>query len=288
MMLLADGCVGGRRILRPETLARMFESQAPQDRINYGLGFVTGQFRDYATVGHMGAVYGFTSSLQIIPQRKLGVVVLASDDVIGGTVTKLAEAALDLMLHAKCGEPLREEPKPIALPEEELAACTGDYQSESYWARIEVRGDRLWANISGQEFELTPIGPDEFCGYGQAAAPAPWKFERNAAGDVCGFSALVQTFRRVDPAAVREIPKAWHDVLGSYGPTFIPLVVSVKHGHLYAMTENMFDYRLTPLNQTVFNFPTGMYLGEQLVFHRGDDSCVHSAVLGNMTLKRIA
>ena len=108
-----------------------------------------------------------------------------------------------------------------------------------------------------------------------------------AASDDRAWS-FVEDLWNIDPATVPEIPKAWHNFLGSYGPTFIPLVVSVKHGHLYAMTENMFDYRLAPLNQTVFNLPTGMYLGEQLVFHRGADGRVHSAVLGNMTLKRIA
>ena len=41
------------------------------------------------------------------------------------------------------------------------------------------------------------------------------------------------------------------------------------------MTENMFDYRLTPLNRTSFHLPTGMYLGEQLVFNRGADGRVH-------------
>jgi hypothetical protein len=49
----------------------------------------------------------------------------------------------------------------------------------------------------------------------------------------------------------------------------------------------MFDYRLTPLNQTVFNFPPGMYLGEQLVFERDENGRVHSAVLANMTLKKM-
>ncbi len=287
MMLCAEGRAGGKRILHPETLQNMFLSQAPQDRVNYGLGFVAGRFRQHATVGHMGAVYGFTSSLLVIPQHKLGVVVLANDDVIAGTVTKLAEAALESMLHVKCGEPLREAEKIVALSPDELRAYAGDYESESYWARIEVRGDRLRANISGQEFEVTPTGPDQFSGYGQAAAPATWNFTRNSAGEVGGFDALLQNFARVDPAVVKEIPKAWHDYLGAYGPKFIPLVVSARHGHLYAMTENMFDYRLTPLNRTCFHLPTGMYLGEQLVFERGENGRVHSALLANMTLKRI-
>ena len=287
MMLCAGGRAGERQVLRPETLQRMFQSQAPQDRLSYGLGFVTGKFREHKTVGHMGAVYGFTSSLLVVPKHKLGVVVLANDDVVAGTVTKLAEAALDLLLHLKLGEPPREEEEVARLPIERLAAYAGDYESESYWARVEVRGDRLWANVSGQEFEVAPAGGERFWGDGRNAAHVAWDFERDAAGDVQGFTALFQHFVRVDPATVAEIPAAWNDFLGSYGPEFIPLVVSVKHGHLYAMTENMFDYRLTPLNRTSFHLPTGMYLGEQLVFERGEDGRVYAATLGNMRLKRI-
>ena len=39
------------------------------------------------------------------------------------------------------------------------------------------------------------------------------------------------------------------------GRSFIPLVVSIRHGHLYAMTENLADYRLTPVNRNVFAMP---------------------------------
>ncbi len=287
MMLCGGGRGEGKQVLRPETLDQVFQSQAPQDRLSYGLGFVTGKFREHDTVGHMGAVYGFTSSLLVIPKHKIGVVVLANDDVIAGTVTKLAEAALDLLLLLKTGEPPREETEPVRLASAELAEYGGDYESESYWARVEVRGERLWANVSGQEFEVTPVGGDRFSGDGRNAARVAWNFERDAGGQVRGFTALFQHFIRVNPAAVAEIPAAWDDFLGCYGPEFIPLLISVKHGHLYAMTENMFDYRLTPLNRTSFHLPTGMYLGEQLVFNRGADGRVYAATLANMVLKRI-
>ncbi len=287
MMLCGEGRGGEQRILRPETLQQMFQSQAPQDRLSYGLGFVIGKFREHETVGHMGGVYGFTSSLLVIPKQKLAAVVLANDDMIAGTVTKLTEAALDLLLNLKLGEPLREEDEVASLSAEELETYAGDYESESYWARLEVRGERLWANVSGQEYEVTPAGGDRFWGDGGNNAHVAWNFERDAAGKVHRFTAMFQHFVRVDPAAVTEIPAAWNDFLGCYGPEFIPLVVSVKHGHLYAMTENMLDYRLTPLNRTSFHLPIGMYLGEELIFERGADGRVYAAMLGNMVLKRI-
>ena len=95
-----------------------------------------------------------------------------------------------------------------------------------------------------------------------------------------------ETFRRVDHEAAPHVPDAWQKFVGSYGPDFIPLVVSVKHGHLYAMTENMADYRLTPINRTVFRMPPGLYEDEQLVFQLSPDGSVHGVVLAGMVLHR--
>ena len=288
MMLCGEGRAGEQQILRPETLQQMFQSQAPQDRLSYGLGFVIGKFREHDTVGHMGAVYGFTSSLLVVPKHKLGVVVLANDDVIAGTVTKLAEAAMDLLLHLKFGEPLREEEKVARLSIEELAGLRrrlriGELLGADRSPRRPALGECFRAGVRGDARRRRPVlgrwpqRPPTSRGTSSGTPP----------GEVQGFTALFQHFVRVDPAAVTEIPAAWKDFLGSYGPKFIPLVISVKHGHLYAMTENMFDYRLTPLNRTSFHLPMGMYLGEQLVFNRGEDGRVYAATLANMVLKRM-
>ena len=47
------------------------------------------------------------------------------------------------------------------------------------------------------------------------------------------------------------MPPAWLQYVGGYGPAFIPLVVSIHHGHLYALIENEYDYRLMPTQQQV-------------------------------------
>ena len=65
-----------------------------------------------------------------------------------------------------------------------------------------------------------------------------------------------------------------------------PLIVSIRHGHLYAMTENEFDNRLTPVNEWVFKMPPGIYTDEQLVFQPDRKGRVHTAVLANMRLRR--
>ncbi|MBI2946299.1 MAG: beta-lactamase family protein [Verrucomicrobia bacterium] len=286
MLLFGEGRLEGREVIKPETLAQMFTPQLTKSTNGFGLGFSVGNFRQHKTVSHMGAVYGFTSAITAIPQHKVGVVVLCNDDIVVGPVRKLNNAALGLLLEAKIGE-MSPPPAPaVKLSGAELQSFAGEYESESFWAKIEPNGDELRANISHQRLELRPLGGLRFEGEGRLAHQSPFVFQRNSDGQATGFTALGQNFRRVDPKSGQEMPPAWKKFLGSYGPSFIPLIVSARHGHLYAMTENEFDYRLTPLNQTVFKMPPGLYIDEQLVFQLDANGKVHSAVLANMTLRR--
>jgi hypothetical protein len=110
-------------------------------------------------------------------------------------------------------------------------------------------------------------------------------FKRDAAGTITGFTMGAQRFERV-PASPPPLPKEWRSCLGSYGPKFIPLIITERHGHLYAMTENMVDYRLTPVNRNVCLLPPGMYVDEQVVFLTGKNGRVHSINFANMIFPR--
>lgn len=284
--LFARGRAGGRQVLAASTLDRMFTPQLTTDTNGFGLGFNMGTFRGKRTFGHMGAVYGFTSSFMGIPSEKVGAVVLCNDDIVVGPVRKLNSLALGLMLAAKTGARPSALPKPARLTAGELQAFTGDYESQSWWARIDVVDGTLMANVSGQKIALTPVGPLRCIGNGRVAFDAPFQFAPGEGGGVAGFSALNQNFRRIDPARVPAVPEAWKPLLGAYGPSFIPLIVSVRHGRLYAMTENEFDNQLTPVTATVFQMPPGMYVDEQLVFQTDRRGNPHTAVLANMPLRR--
>ncbi|OHB67363.1 MAG: hypothetical protein A2V70_06515 [Planctomycetes bacterium RBG_13_63_9] len=286
MFLIAEGRVADTQLIKPETLQKMFTPQLVDDDEGYGLGFHVEKFAGHKAVGHMGMVYGHTALAKAIPAHKIGVVVLTNEDVAGGPVQKLGEAALELMLEAKLGQQPKEKPKPIHLEPEELAPFAGDYESQSYWARIDVADGILKAEVSGQRMTFTPVAKDEFLSDGRFTHRASCKFRRDDSLKPAGFSLLEQTFRRVDPEKRADVPDAWTKFLGSYGPEFIPLIVSIKHGHLYAMTENLVDYRLTPMNRTVFKLPPGMYVDEQLIFQVAPDGKVYSVILANMTLPR--
>jgi serine beta-lactamase-like protein LACTB len=283
--LFAEGNAGGRQMIQRPTLTEMFTPQLTKETNGFGLGFSVGSVRGHKTVSHMGAVYGFTSMVIGVPRHKLGVVVLCNDDIVTAAVRRLALNALGAMLEAKTGETTPVKPR-IDLAAADLAAFVGEYESESWWAEVKAAARGLEMNVSGQRLTLTPVEPLQFEANGRLAWDAPVTFVRDAAGKVTGFSALGQKFRRVVHPVAAPIPPDWKKFLGVYGPDFIPLIITARHGHLYAMVENEYDNRLTPLNRTVFKMPPGMYVDEQLVFQTDARGRVHTAVLANMPLER--
>jgi hypothetical protein len=268
----------------------MFTPQLTSEPGSFGLGFMVGKFREHTLISHGGSVYGHSSLLAFLPESKIGVVVLANEDIVNARVQKLANLALSLMLEARLVE---KPPSPTALHKlsaKDLAAFAGEYESQSFWAKLEIKDARLTACISGQPTELTSVGPLRFLADSRLYESLPLEFERNPAGEITGFEAGIarigrQHFRRV-ASKTPEIPEAWRAYLGSYGPAFIPLIVSARHGHLYAMTENLADYRLTLLNREVFAFPPGLYTHEHLIFLTDRRGKPHSVDLANMILKR--
>lgn len=283
--LFAEGKTAeGGQILRAATLNEMCTPQLTTATNGFGLGFSIGRFGNFKTVSHSGAVYGFSSSFIALPGPKVGVIVLANEDIAMGPVGKLAEAGLELLLQAKLGRTPTAKPEPVKLDPAALAALAGEYESESYWAKLEVDGDKLRANIASQELVFTPLNPTKFRADGRFSHNGPVEFSRNTSGQV-SFTALGQRFSPA-PSNPPLIPPAWQKFLGSYGPKFIPAIVSVRHGHLYVMTENMVDYRLRPVNRTTFAFPPGLYTDEHLVFNMDTTGKARSLVLANMELKR--
>ncbi len=253
--MLAKG--GG--LVKPESLAEMWTPQLTEDENGFGLGFVVGKFRGHRSVGHGGAVYGFSTSVVILPEAKVAVVVLANEDIAGGRVARIRTAALSAMLEAKLGETNEPVEKFAAT---DLDRFAGEYESQSYWAKLWVEDGALVGDVSGQPTKFAPTGEGKFLANSRINFDAGVEF----AADATGFSLGNQNFRRVDPGAGERSRPGWEAFLGSYGPDFIPIIISERHGNLYAMTENMVDYRLTPVNQNVFELPPGMYINEHLVF----------------------
>ncbi|HAV64776.1 MAG TPA: hypothetical protein DCY13_20710, partial [Verrucomicrobiales bacterium] len=194
-----------------------------------------------------------------------------------------ANAALGWMLEAKLGIAPPPEPATIAVEGPERFA--GNFESESFWARIDVEGGRLTADISGQPAKVRAVGPLQFVLDSRIHSASPLTFEASAEGAITGFTLGGQKFSRVSGEAP-ALPQHWRKALGSYGHDFIPLIVSQRHGHLYVMTENMVDYRLTPVNLHVCDLPRGMYVDEEAVFLTDRRGRVHGINFAGMIFSK--
>ena len=322
-MLAAGGRATGGRIISEKSLAEMSKRQLVDTETQgiFGLAFKVSQFREHKSLSHMGAVYGYTSSFMFLPGEKLGVVILSNEDIAAGPIDKLTQLALGLMVEAKLGEKMPPAAKTIDIAPQDLLPLAGEYESPSHWAEIEVVHGKLVGNIAGQPITLTPVAKSpesgdcpnfrisengtvpfnvSFLADSRLLNSSPVEFECDAAGKVVAFTAMAQKFTRVDegdspifadakigtvPSAA-DVPPLWSQYVGVYGPPFIPLAISIRHGHLYAMIENELDYRLIPASRQVFVCPPGMYRQEHLVFLTDAEGKVRGASIAGMYLRR--
>ena len=83
-------------ILKPEFLSEMTspgKDQAGND-LPYGIGFRIGNLDGMTKIGHGGAVYGFSTQLEIIPQEHIAVAAASSKDGTNALVTRICDFAL--------------------------------------------------------------------------------------------------------------------------------------------------------------------------------------------------
>lgn len=283
-MLAAEGDSPGGRVLKSRTLQEMWEPQM-DPKGAFGIGFALADWRGRKTVGHGGAVYGHSTALVYLPQEKIGVVVLCNEDIVNGRTQALANLALSCMLEAKGGE------HPPATPTydasaEELAALAGAWESQSYWLDLGVDGKSLRGTMATQPCVLSAAEKDRYILNSRIHTDQAVTLERDDAGKVTALNAGPQHFTRV-PVDRQPLPPEWQVLCGSYGPAFIPLVVHEKYGRLYATTENMVDYRLTPVNRHLFAFPPGMYAKEHVAFLPGPGGRPSAVEMANMPLPRL-
>jgi CubicO group peptidase (beta-lactamase class C family) len=169
-MVFAQGKSGEHKILEPETLAEMLRVQnadIPLDlNFRIGLGWMLSGLGniDIKNAGpvanHGGATLLFRSQLIILPEHKLGVVVLANSFTSGNTVGNVAVEAIKLALEAKTGIKQPEVKKPAdsgtSLTSKDLQAYPGKYATIMGVARVIKKSDYLQAEFMDRTFRLVP------------------------------------------------------------------------------------------------------------------------------------
>lgn len=167
-MEFAGGTSGNHRLLKAETVAEMLRPQntaVPLDfDFHVGLGWML------STVGrstiqnagivahHAGGTILFRGQMYVLPEHKLGVVVLANSSTAQQVVDRVATEALTLALEAKTGirQPERSKVQPAdgPLPAAVVSDYVGDYTTLAGYARVYADGKGLRVHVVGHDIDL--------------------------------------------------------------------------------------------------------------------------------------
>ncbi len=257
---------GGKAIIKAETLRSMAEPQLGKkgESPSFGLGFAISKLDDHVRIGHGGAVYGFATEVDALPDEKLGAVVITTVDCANGIARHVAESALRLMLAARKSEPLPTLDTTKPVPLETARSLEGHYESRDRAVDLLERGGRLLLSPvnGGLRVEVRAKGDaliaDDRLAFGPKLAT---KENQVGLGD--------DWLLRQPPVKPAPCPVGWDGLIGEYGWDHDVLYILEKAGRLHALIEWFFEYPLKEDGPDRFRFPDwGLYAGEPVIFTR--------------------
>lgn len=169
--MLAGGSLDGRSILDGHEWRQMMEAQYAEQPLDFGQRFGLGWMLSGLPLEggglqawHNGGTKAFISQLALLPEKKLGVVVLANADCAANLVYETAETALRLALEIRHGITAAEKKlaPEIVPPRAALARYVGDYSLMGSLARVSLGKKRLKLHVLQHVLDLVPVSPDRF------------------------------------------------------------------------------------------------------------------------------
>lgn len=315
------------RILSAETLESMWQPQFAEAGAaeGYGLGFGVRERFGQRWLGHGGAIYGYSTQLAFLPDAQLGVVVVSAVDGTNSFTSRVADAALALMLAAAAGEPLPVELlrgtdpiKPATASALEGTYGAGDDAIElderngelfltplrgGSTVALRARGDTLvvddrlafgsrylrvgeWDKVDPTGIQNDPTGIQRDA-LGVQVSPT----ENNAPGllvlGLAPDSEAVVLLRRPPSGLPAPPPARWEGLIGEYGWDHNVLYILERDGRLFALVEWFFMYPLEQIDPDVYAFPDwGLYHGERLIFSRGPSGRASSVEAASIVFPR--
>jgi CubicO group peptidase (beta-lactamase class C family)/D-alanyl-D-alanine dipeptidase len=273
-----------RGLLKPETWEQMWTPQfvKPGEKGEFGIGFHIDKLDGHRRIGHGGAIYGFATELDGLPDEKLGVIVITSRDVANAVTKHIADVALRHMLAVRRGKPPPKIEESRALDAPLLRMVPGRYETGKTYVDLIGHDGRLWLvpGRGGFRAELRASGDDlitdDVLDYGQRIQVQPLKIRLDK-----------DWYESVPTVRPEPAPARWQGLIGEYGWDHNTLYILEKDAKLHALIEWFFFYPLEEESENVYKFPDfGLYHGEKLIFHRDADGRATDVVAANVLFKR--
>ncbi|RZJ11880.1 MAG: class A beta-lactamase-related serine hydrolase [Rubrivivax sp.] len=271
----------GGKVLSPASYARMTTPEGVAKPYNYGFGISTDRLRDQTVLTHGGGIQGFTSLLDYLPASQTTVVILRNSDGPGFPMNlvsrKLAAFAM--------GEPFT-EPKPVAVPVEQLKRLEGVYtRDDKTTSELRVKEGVLYSKRGGSPaIALIAMGGDRF------AIPnslAEIQFDRSGDGKATAARVFnnggtdAERLTRSDDLPPEKVlapltPAQMRAVVGDYSsPQFAFKIFVDDRGRLLAQAPGQPSFELRAVGTRQFEVPE---VGAQLEFS-GEESKAASVTL---------
>ncbi len=198
MALLNDGRVDGKQVLPAAVVKRIttgYVDYPGREAAKYGYGVAIGTFRGARIIEHGGSRSGYGSLIRLLPEHKVGVIVLANRN--GASLSRTATAALESVVTLP---PARTEPalKPVPTTAAEIEEYAGAYsQTATPTVELVVKDGQLYVKTGASLLPVTKIGPNRFAASRAGASPLEFTVTRGKDGKTLYLTQGTRAVRKI-------------------------------------------------------------------------------------------
>lgn len=280
--LIALGKTPKGQFLKPETLQEMWKPQYPKEEDSSGIGFFLAKFQNHRVIGHGGAIYGFATSLVVLPDDKLAIIAVTTKDAANAVTNHIAREALRLIFAQRAHQPLVAPQSTSPVSADTGHAIAGRYGSGKDALDLKYLNGRLTMLPvkGGYELELRQLNNDlvvdDLLSYGTKVTLAKDSIVTDG-----------KTLKRVQVRKPEPIASKWKGLIGEYGWDHDTLFVFEKENHLAVLIEWIEYDLLSEASKDVYKFPNdGLYDGEKAIFTRDSNGTATQVRVSGVTFKR--
>ena len=284
--LIDQGRAARGRVLRPKTLHRMWGKQSPDSQTSarnrsFGIGFILGELDGEFSVSHGGAIYGFSSQLKVLPERKIGVAVSTNLDMSNGTTSRLGDYALRYLVAVQEGKPLPTYQPSLGVAEAQADKLLGYYSDGKNTIELKRKsGDLYLERVKGLSLRIRELA-------GKLVVDDVVRYTEDFSATPSRVQIFGDTYQRVAGQKPKQVKTAWQNLIGEYGYDHNILYISEKFGKLHALIEWGLEYPLIEVDSHRFRFPDyGLYPNEELVFEPGSEGRIANVSLNDIKFVR--
>lgn len=297
--VLNGGTAGGKRLVSEKGFEEWLKPQMkilPSGTFNYGLGWFLQEWNKLKVVQHGGNIDGFNSLVAMIPEKKLGFVMLTN---VSGS--SLGNELMPIVWQGLLGEaeavklPVKTMEKMVAADTNTVNAAkelVGKYEMKYLTVEVKETDGKVFLNFPGQQpYELKERSKDVY-----SAPPLPdtysVKIKRNEAGKIESLVVAEPEGETVFKRLAEESPK---DIAGTYKleqPPAYSIKISNSGGKYSLQVEGQPAYELQEKEKDIYFSPAVPEVLSRIEVKRDENGKVVKLIStepsGTYTFSRIA